>query len=533
MIAKQPLLKDLPYYLAFTWKTWLFSILIIIGLALRLPCLEKFPAQTQQDELSNIYDGYSISKIGTDRWGMRLPMILRGFGESDYRPPLYSWLVAVSIKSFGYSIFAGRFPSALLAMFSLILLFNVTKEIWGVKFAFIALISLVFSPWHISMSRLALEAAILPSFFIILTLYLFIKAKNKAYKTYQTIILGFVVGLATNSYQSTKLIFFIFACTLFFDILKTRKLKWSFSAAFFISVGIGAFPQLYAAYNYPNYFFSRASATALHPSLSLEYITSIIKNFYLNVNPTFLFFGFGEYNNLTVSRLLPIEIIFFYIGIIALPFQQKLLKWMNPWCILGLATLCILPSALTFDNPHALRTSAVIILYPIFVSSGIIRVTSIVRPINFHPWILISCCLMIFTNLVLEVKCYIQNDKLISAGHQTSLVEVSRKISLYQHKFNNIYLEDLWNQPYIYVLYYCRIEPSAFRSMPKKFTRRKWDHFSQMGKYFFLNQDKIKQAMKAPKKSSLFIARNKEFDMQVIDSVTFENQQLYFTTFPL
>src|SRR5262249_6344611 len=131
---------------------------------LRLFRLEEYPLPVNQDELSNIYDGYSISETGADRWGLKYPIILRGFGEYDYRPPLYAWIEAGTIKIFGFSIFSGRLPSAVLGCISLVILYQVSKKIGGTLFAFFALLLAGLSPWHILFSRMAHEGAALPGF---------------------------------------------------------------------------------------------------------------------------------------------------------------------------------------------------------------------------------------------------------------------------------------------------------------------------------------------------------------------------------
>jgi 4-amino-4-deoxy-L-arabinose transferase-like glycosyltransferase len=104
-------------------------ILLIIAAFLRFYNLEEVPLPVNQDELSNIYDGYSIAETGADRWGDKYPFLLRAFGDADNRPPLYSWVCAASIRVFGYSITAGRAPAGIIGIFSLIFLFLVARKI--------------------------------------------------------------------------------------------------------------------------------------------------------------------------------------------------------------------------------------------------------------------------------------------------------------------------------------------------------------------------------------------------------------------
>ena len=57
------------------------AILLLVGFWLRLDALDQYPLGVHQDELSNIYDGYSIPETGNDRLGDKYPLQVRGFGD--------------------------------------------------------------------------------------------------------------------------------------------------------------------------------------------------------------------------------------------------------------------------------------------------------------------------------------------------------------------------------------------------------------------------------------------------------------------
>ena len=60
--------------------------LVLLAAVLRLMALERAPLPIYQDELSNIYDATCLAETGADRWGTRHPVLLRAFGDLDYRP---------------------------------------------------------------------------------------------------------------------------------------------------------------------------------------------------------------------------------------------------------------------------------------------------------------------------------------------------------------------------------------------------------------------------------------------------------------
>ncbi|HKR03631.1 MAG TPA: glycosyltransferase family 39 protein, partial [Bacteroidia bacterium] len=268
------------------------------------------------DEISYLYDGYSIKETGADRWGVKYPVILHGFGSFDYHPPLYAYLDAASISVFGYSDFAARFPSAVLGCLSLVLIFSIAKRTGGKLFSFFALLSAGLCPWHLLFSRIGHEGTMLPAFLFILSVYLWLKAKEHNYKAGYIVLTGLVIGLGANSYHGAKLNFFLLSIFVAFDILKNSKTSFKNTVLLGLCVLAAASPQIAAAIIYPEHFFTRASDTMVHFSFSAGYFFTIVRNFFLNLSPFYLFLLPGLFNNLSVIRLLPVEILFFYAGLI-------------------------------------------------------------------------------------------------------------------------------------------------------------------------------------------------------------------------
>ncbi|MBL7931230.1 MAG: glycosyltransferase family 39 protein, partial [Bacteroidia bacterium] len=280
------------------------TIFIVLGFSffLRLYNLEDYPLAINQDELSNIYDGYSIAETGADRWGSRYPTILRAFGDADYRPPMYAWISALSVKLFGFSVISGRLPAAIIGCLSLILLCSLCKKAGGSLFALITIFLAGLSPWHILYSRMALEAASLTAFFALLIFWLWFKMRETGYRLLYIALVGLTIGLATSTYQSFKLISLILAAALGIEILKNSPSKMAGAFLFVLATFAGSFPQIYTAYTQPEHFFSRASNTMIPFEFSVSYFTSILTNFFSNFSPHYLFLSFGESNNLSIGR---------------------------------------------------------------------------------------------------------------------------------------------------------------------------------------------------------------------------------------
>ena len=191
------------------WELAALLVLLAIAAWLRFYQLDQYPLGVHHDELSNMYDGWSIAETGADRFGATLPIVERNYGENDYRPAMFSWLDAATIKVFDFSVKAGRLPAAVLGIVSLILLCSFARTAAGPTFALLALLLGTLSPLHIQYSRVAHEGAMLPAFFVILILWLWQRAAIRGYPWGAIAWLGIAVGLSANAYQATKLTAFL------------------------------------------------------------------------------------------------------------------------------------------------------------------------------------------------------------------------------------------------------------------------------------------------------------------------------------
>lgn len=506
-------------------------LILILSIVLRFYKLETYPGLINQDELSNIYDGYTIAETGADRWGLQYPIILRGFGEFDFRPPLNAWLCAASIKILGYSVFAGRLPSAILGFLSLIILFLVAQKIGKNVFAFFAVLFASLSPWHILFSRMAHEGTILPSFFLILSFYLWLLVKEYNYKLIFIIMLALCTGLATNAYQSTKLIFFILAILFAFDILKNAKFKLKSIFIFGFFVTLGAFPQLLAAYTMPEHFFTRATnGTVNQFSISIDFFSNFCLKFYANLAPKYLFFSFGDLNNLTIGRLLAAESLFFYCGLFVFMKVIKPSNKFNSSLIYFLIFVAILPSALTPDNPHAIRSSATMVLFPLISASGVLFFYNRLKGIWAKEGFLLILFLVVLGNFAFVSKKYFGSHILQNMGQQSNVFQINNKLNKYLTDQRKVYIEDYGNMIYIYNASFNNMKPLEFQNSPKIYEDNGFggDHFVQLGKYNYLKMNAIDSILNQSAEKYLLVLQSKNKKYNLVDSLKWDGQTTYF-----
>ena len=124
-------------------------------------------------------------------------MLLRAFGDLDYRPPLQAWLTVLPMKLGGFSVGLGRAVSGVLGTLTVLLVVLVARPLLGAGGALLAGLLVALSPWHLLFSRMAHEGTALPPFCVALALWLWQRARARRYRPAAMLALGLALGLAT------------------------------------------------------------------------------------------------------------------------------------------------------------------------------------------------------------------------------------------------------------------------------------------------------------------------------------------------
>lgn len=504
------------------------ALILVVGFGLRLLGLEQYPAGVNQDELSNIYDGYAIAQTGADRWGLHWPVILRGFGQLDYRPPMYAWLSAGMVQLFGFSVFAGRLVSALAGCASLGLVYLVARRMSGRLFAYFAVLLAALSPWHLLFSRTASEGTMLPPFFLIAACYLWQRAKATEYRPLPLALLGLCIGLGTNTYQAGKLLFFLFAGLVVVDIWRSRRQFFTKAAMFGATCLVGVLPQLVALVTMPRQFFSRASGTTEAFSPKFAFFSSLLKKLFSYFSADFLFFDYEHPSNLSVSRLLTVECLAFYIGLFFLYKVVSRRQALTPGAIYFLLFATILPGALTPESPHALRAAGLVVLLPFITAAGIVVIyQAIARPWLRQAFVGLATLLIVW-NANFFIRRYMKSEELRGENMQVVLVEAAKKLNQYRSQFEHFYIDKQGNGPYLYFVAFGGITPREFQRMPKKIKYEGWDNFEQLGPYYFVDRKTVGENLRHEAAPALLLLRERNSRYQLLDSVRYANERMYF-----
>jgi 4-amino-4-deoxy-L-arabinose transferase-like glycosyltransferase len=154
----------------------LLSVLLFVGAFLRLYKLGGVPGGLNQDEAASLYNAYTLLNWGRDYAGNLFPVHLTSFNAGQF--PLVSYLAIPFVALFDVDVFSIRIFPALFNTICLFVLFLLSKKVAGERFAFVSLFLFVICPWHILLSRWALETTILPGI-VLISVLLFILAQDK------------------------------------------------------------------------------------------------------------------------------------------------------------------------------------------------------------------------------------------------------------------------------------------------------------------------------------------------------------------
>ena len=466
------------------------TLILIVLLAgfLRFYNISEVPPALNWDEAALGYNAYSLGIDGKDEYGNFLPVqYLESFG--DFKPVAYSYLATVPVKVFGLNEFGVRFPSAFFGILTVALTYFLVKEIFpkkDKKTEHIALFStflMAISPWHLMLSRGAYEANV-SSFFIILGVFLFLKAINKniwylfpsaisfalTFYTFNTarvfvplLIIVFAVVFRKTLIKNLKKVFLsaLLGLALLLPILPfllspQAKLRYH-EVNIFSDITVIERSNQYVA-NDNNTFWSRIihNRRVLY---SLEFTEHYLDNF----NPRFLFIsgdGNPRFSTQDVGQLYLISLPFLIAGAFLLLRKKEGHFWIIPvWLLLG-----IIPAATARETPHALRIETVLPTLQIVTAYGLINLMALINNKTYKKIIAgtILAIYLLFT-LYFYHGLLFHYSREYSNEWQYGYVELVNYIEKNKDEFKQIEITEKLGRPYIYFLLYGKYEPQTFR----------------------------------------------------------------------
>ena len=493
----------------------LIVIIILLAFILRFWGLGNVPASLNWDEVAWGYNAYSLGLDGKDEFGLTLPYrYIESYG--DFKPPLYAYLAVIPVKLFGLNEFATRFPSALFGTLTVILTHFLVKEIFQKssnrrKIALFASLFLAISPWHIMLSRAAFEANV-SSFFIVLGIFLFLRAINKN----KWFLLLSALSFALSFYTFNTARIFVPLIALFLAIVFRKELlrskKQTISAAIFgllLLLPLIPFllsPQAKLRYQEVNIFTNPEIVKTSNQSVENDknalwskvihnrrilYGLEFTKHYFDNLAPTFLFIkgdGNPKFSTQDTGQMFLWDLPFLIVGLLILFRKKEGYYFLVPiWLLLG-----IIPAATARETPHALRIETVLPTLQIVVAVGFVFfLEQISTKFNKKTALGITyfVLFLLFINAFYFVHSYYSHYGRESARDWNyGYKEAFSYLRGIEDNYDKIYFTNALGRPHMYYLFYNKVDPDFYRNNSE--VEREvfgFVHVKRIGKYSFID----------------------------------------------
>jgi len=154
----------------------LFWAIFALGLFARVFMFGEVPDGLNQDEAFAGYNAYTLSQSARDSFGYRLPVYLTAWGSG--MNALESYLMVPFVALFGVKVWAIRIPMLLVGLLSIVATHRLVRHFSDERYALLAMLLVAIAPWHIMLSRWALESNLAPGF-VLFGMLFFAKGMDK------------------------------------------------------------------------------------------------------------------------------------------------------------------------------------------------------------------------------------------------------------------------------------------------------------------------------------------------------------------
>ncbi len=507
----------------------LLAAILILGFFLRGYRLAANPPALNWDEVSHGYNAYSIWRTGRDEWDQFLPLIFRAYG--DYKLPVYIYLTAPIAGFLGLNAVSVRLVSVL-AGGGLVLIFYFLGRVlwpqkkWALWLAFLAAVS----PWSIFISRAAIEANLALFFF---TAALWFWQRREA--------AGAIIflGLAMETYNAARVVVPLVFLYILLDALRHRRWWSSAKMAFLmLLVSLPFILQIVNKTGEARFFWTTPvdqgainriiwqRQHARYPFLARwrynrftyfgQYVAS---HYYQHFGLNFLFLRGGTNYQFSLPDHGLIFLVlapFFWLGGLLFLRQKK-------WSWLFLLLVAFLPSAITRDSPHVLRSILALPIILVMVVTGL-RATKIW--LEQHSglggrFFLFSLVVAILIQLGFWWRDYWRIYRpAYSWAWQYGYQPAVSYVKQHYGEYGQIIFTKKYGEPHEFVLFYWPWEPSYYQYDPHK----KWNYHAHwywvdaFDKFQFWNDWEIKEKLKLKLKSKGVKSKSEDRKLLLITS---------------
>ncbi len=455
-------------------------ITTLLGSALRLYRMTQIPAGLMQDE-AVAYDAYSIIKTGHDHHGVFFPITFQSF--NDYVGHITPYTLIPFIAVWGLVPLALRLSVAILSILTIPLISLLVKKLTDDNtLSLMAAFILAISQFAVTSARWLISPNIVPFYISSALLLFFVAIDSSKHQLIKSIIAGVSSGICLYLYPSMEGMLPVWLIILLVIIIPRKKTGYKDTVKRLLIISFSAFivylPLLYEHLLKPQTITNRLSMVAVSSfkgNYILTYVTNYLSYFLPSplflpgeVNPTRIVPGFG-YENIVLG-------LFFYIGLFILFFQKKFIKKkyasFSGFRLLAIQFFVILfpiVPALTLPAGDFQRATHFLPIMVFLISLGII-----------YTWEMLNKFLLksngyLFTIIILSFSALFAYQQynfystyfgsyyrgITQWYFQYGLDKVVAYTAANEGKYSNIVIDNTINQPYIYVLFYKRVDPAS------------------------------------------------------------------------
>lgn len=383
----------------------IIGLIILLGAVLRLVGINSSETGFYVDEAALGYNAKSIVETGTDEYGQAWPVAFRSFG--DFKSPLFVYSAIPLVKTLGIPL-GVRLTSALWGIATIYWTAEIARTMMRKKklakwAGVIAGLTLALSPWHINLSRHAIEAVMATALWS-LGLLMLIKKKYPAGIT--------SLSLAALSYHAAKYSVPLLLITLAgWQVInkkgriKIRKINKAWLiAGFFLSIML--------VINLQPFSNARASGVSLFGVNGwFKTIRDVAASYLAYFSPRVLNLGDWQVrNSVTGIDNVPLLVLIpFYIGIYQTIKRLINKKEEREIMLLSALLLSPLPASATIDPFHAIRSLIMVVPLAVMAGVGGSWLTEKLTKRNLRRAGLILVGLVVWQTLLLTERILVQN----------------------------------------------------------------------------------------------------------------------------
>ncbi len=458
----------------------IFLTITVLAFSLRFYNLAANPPGLYWDEAAFGYNAYSILKTAQDEHGRFMPLFFESFG--DWKLPGYFYLLVPSIKLFGLSEFSVRFPSAFLGFLTPIIFFLLVKKITkNTNLALTCMLFLAVSPWHIQFSRGGFESTA-GLFFVVSGSYLFLKAQEAKNSIIFAISLVLFV-LSIYTYHAYRIFTPLLAFSIF--VINLRSVKKNIKLLI-IPIALGLIMILpMVIFTFSQNGLIRATTQSAFkngdPEKSrldfdqkskkpLRFLSKYIYNppiYYSQValkgyldhfSPRFLFVEgdtIGRHSQVDMGQIYFFDSIFIFFALFAFAKIKGNAKNIFLFWLLAAP----IPAMIVLPTPHAYRTLQMVIPLSFFSGLGAYYFFSTRKPILVKA---LLAFIIVFSFATYTHLLFVHYPKKFAADWQDGYKSMVGEIKKYQENYQKVYVTNINQVPYIYLLFYQAYDPAKF-----------------------------------------------------------------------